>query len=147
MAIGENPVEMTAWTLHGIDAVPVRLSVQAIDRGGLSFVGWKESSAREISVRVRSTLESVSVRLDDGAALRVKIDRDDWGGLELDLPVAVALAAHVGGIDRGLLEGVAFAAELGLDGKLKPVRGVVSIAQGAKAGGVRVLFVSEQSRK
>ncbi len=139
-------VESVAEVLHGIDAFPVRLSVYPTAGGGLSFVGWKEVSAREISIRVRSALQTVSVSLDAGAALRVHIDRDDWSGVELDLCAAVALAAYSGRFDTAKLAGVALSAELALDGRLRPVRGVVSLAEAAKARGARLLVVAKENR-
>lgn len=83
--VEKQSVEIEAATLVGLEGHSVQLSVTATAGGGLSFVGWKESAAREISIRVRSALETVSVRLEDGAALRVHIDRDDYSGSELDL--------------------------------------------------------------
>src|SRR4029077_1068802 len=92
-------VQLEAWTLHGIEGAPVQLRVEPTAGGRLSFSGFKEGCARATSIRVCSALETGTVRLDDGAALRVSIDREEWSGTELDLCAAVALAAYAGRLD------------------------------------------------
>ena len=137
---------LAAATLEGVAAIPAQIVVSEQPSGDLSFVGWSEHSAREISIRVRSALSALSVTFESGAVLRVTVDREDCKGVELDLAVAVALAAYVGRIDREKLSGLTFAAELSLDGTLRPVRGVVSLAEAAKARGARAIVVADANR-
>jgi magnesium chelatase family protein len=148
---GEPPrLELAAATLRGLDGDPCLIVVEPIEQGALSFVGWSEAAARETRIRVVSALSSLPkpLQLDEPAALRVWIDRDGWSGGELDLAVAVALACYAGGrVPREKLERVALSAELALDGRLRPVRGVVSFAEAAKARGARLLVVAPENRR
>lgn len=63
----------------------------------------------------------------------------------LDLSVAMALLAAHQVIDAQGLEDAMFWAELGLDGKLRPVAGSLLVADLAREQGIRRIFVAPQS--
>mgnify|MGYP000334924836 CR=1 FL=1 len=56
-----------------------------------------------------------------------------------DLPLALGLLAGSGQIPDGSFVDTAFVGELGLDGNLQPVRGVLSMAEGCKRAGLAAL--------
>lgn len=61
-------------------------------------------------------------------------------GSGFDLAIAVALLAGAGELPLGRLDGVALLGELGLDGAVRPVRGVLPmVAAAARAGVTRVI--------
>jgi magnesium chelatase family protein len=62
-------------------------------------------------------------------------------GCGLDLPIAVAILTAADTIPAGPATGRVFAAELGLDGRLRPVRGIVPVLTAAAAGGEHVTAV------
>ncbi|CAE21772.1 conserved hypothetical protein [Prochlorococcus marinus str. MIT 9313] len=62
-------------------------------------------------------------------------------GPSLDLPIALALLVASGELDGPLLANLCCAGELGLDGSLRPYRGILAIANLAAAQNVRALVV------
>lgn len=131
-------------TLIGIDAMPVVIEIDLRPPGDQSFVfvGLPDQAVGEAKVRVRSAIKNS--HLDFPAQLVVVNlapgDLRKEGPL-LDLPIAVATLASVGGVPEQELEGVMMAGELGLDGKLRPIEGAVSIAlMAAEKGFSRLLL-------
>jgi magnesium chelatase family protein len=69
-------------------------------------------------------------------------------GSGFDLPIAVALLAGAGELPPAPLEGVAVIGELGLDGAVRPIRGVLPmVAAAAKAGITRVIVPLGNARE
>jgi magnesium chelatase family protein len=62
-------------------------------------------------------------------------------GSGFDLAIAAALLAGAGELPTGPLEGVAVLGELGLDGAVRPVRGVLPMVAAAVRGGVTKVIV------
>jgi magnesium chelatase family protein len=59
-----------------------------------------------------------------------------------DLPIALGLIVTSGQLDRPKLDGLWCAGELGLDGSLRPCRGVIALADLAMRQGARALVVT-----
>lgn len=128
--------------LHGVDAHPVRVEV-SLTPGLPSFtvVGLPQGAVREGRERVVAALKHsgwppptrrITVNLAP-ADLRKE-------GSAFDLPVAMGLLVVAGVVSAERLEGWAFVGELGLDGRLRPVRGVLALAAGCRqGGGVRIV--------
>lgn len=131
------------YALRGIEAVEVQVQVDVtnglptFDIVGLPDVGLKE--ARE---RVRSALRNSGFEFP---LRRVTVNlapadmRKEGPGF--DLPIALAILAAVGVIPEAPLRGLAAVGELGLDGALRPVTGVLSMALAAAGGSLRGLLV------
>src|SRR3954470_21902800 len=69
-------------------------------------------------------------------------------GSAFDLPIAAALLAGAGELPAGPLEGVVVLGELGLDGAVRPVRGVLPmVAAAAQAGLTRVVVPIGNARE
>ena len=65
-----------------------------------------------------------------------------------DLPIALGLLAASGQLASELLDRYAVVGELALDGTMRPVKGALSMAMAAKAGGkVRGLIVPARQRR
>lgn len=62
-------------------------------------------------------------------------------GSVFDLALAVAVLCAAGLVPAGLVDGVALLGELGLDGRVRPVRGVLPAAMAAARAGVAQLLV------
>ena len=106
------------------------------------IVGLPDTAVQESRERIRSALRNsgqrplvsrLTVNLAP-AALRKQ-------GPSFDLPMALALQAAAGRIPLTWLEGLWATGELGLDGSLRPVRGVLAMAEAARAAGARHLLV------
>jgi magnesium chelatase family protein len=62
-------------------------------------------------------------------------------GSGFDIGIAVAILGAAGSVPAGAIDGVAFLGELGLDGQLRPVRGVLPAVAAAAARGFRRVAV------
>jgi magnesium chelatase family protein len=136
-------------TLIGIDALPVVIEIDLRPPGDQNFifVGLPDQAVGEAKVRVRSAIKNSN--LDFPAQLVVVNlapgDLRKEGPL-LDLPIAIATLASNGSVPAQELEGVLLAGELGLDGKLRPIEGAVSIAlMAAEKGFERLLLPLENA--
>lgn len=143
---------MHSAALVGVDAIIVSVEVD-LGPGIQSFqiVGLPDGAVREARVRVKSAMENAGF---GWPSCRVSLNlapadlRKD--GTAFDLPIALALLAATG--DLGA-EGAARAArylaagELSLDGDLRPVRGVLSMAIGARDAGFAGVLVSRDDAR
>ena len=128
--------------LVAIDAIEV--SVEASIAGGLPgvhVVGLPDAAVREARERVRSALRAARLSLP---ASRVVVNLAPADvrkeGPAFDLAIALALLAAQSRLPRGRLASASVVGELGLDGRVRPVRGVLALALAARAAG-RTSFV------
>ena len=133
----------TTAALQGLEAQPVTVEV---DLGpglpALTLVGLADAAVLEARERVRSALRHSGCRVPQGRVV-VNLAPADLRkeGPGFDLPVALGLLLASGQLAPASLEGVWSAGELGLDGTLRPIRGMLSIALQARARGARALLL------
>ena len=130
-------------SLQGLEARPVTVEVDlAPGLPGIQLVGLPDKAIQESRERVRSALRNAGFR---GPLVRVVINLAPADlrkeGPAFDLPIALALLVASGQLDRPRLNGIWCAGELGLDGSLRPIRGVIAIAELAARHGARALVV------
>ncbi len=96
---------------------------------GFTLVGLPDNAVRESRERVVSAIRSIG-KVVTGFRTTVNLSPADLRkeGSALDLPLAVGLLVSTGEIIAPCLDRYVFVGELSLDGLLKPVRGVLSIA-------------------
>jgi magnesium chelatase family protein len=118
-------------TLLGVDGRPVTVEVH-VSNGlpGFTIVGLPDASCREARDRVRAALLSTGL---EWPLRRMTVNLAPSGlrkgGAGLDLAIAVALLVAVGVIEPVAVAGRAFLGELGLDGSLRPVPGIVPLVE------------------
>lgn len=130
--------------VFGIDAYDVCVEVDVAQ--GLPnwlLVGLPAGEVKESRERVSAALANsgfilpprrITVSLSPGDLRKV--------GTGFDLPIAVALLVALGVIPEEAVSGLAFVGELGLDGAVRGVRGVLSVARHlASHGRVRALVL------
>jgi magnesium chelatase family protein len=133
----------TTAALQGLEAQPVTVEV---DLGpglpALTLVGLADAAVLEARERVRSALRHSGYRVPQGRVV-VNLAPADLRkeGPGFDLPVALGLLVASGQLAPASLAGVWSAGELGLDGSLRPIRGMLSIALQARACGARALLL------
>src|SRR5579864_7618255 len=122
---------------EGIEVRPVDVQVQvAAGMPAFSIVGLPDKAVSEARERVRSALIASGLALP---ARRITINLAPADlpkeGSHYDLPIALGLMAAIGAIPHDALSGFTVLGELGLDGSIAPVAGVLPAAIGANARG------------
>ncbi len=131
--------------LQGIDAPLVTVEVHlANGLPGLSIVGLPEAAVRESKDRVRAALLHSHFQFP---ARRITInlapaDLPKEGG-RYDLAIALGILAASGQIPDQRLQTSEFVGELALDGSLRPVRGVITVAMAARQAGRRLVIPAD----
>lgn len=124
--------------VSGVSAYPVCVEVD-IDRGLPAFcmVGSLGSEVRESRERVQVALKNVGVDLPPNH-ITVNLSPGDTRkeGTAFDLPIAVGILEASGCLRAEASRDILFLGELGLDGELKKVRGVLPIVRHAAQLGI-----------
>jgi magnesium chelatase family protein len=106
------------------------------------MVGLAEAAVREARVRVQSALAGLGVLLDEYAVTLSLAPADlRKTGATLDLAIALAILGAIGELSPLSVEGTLVLGELGLDGTLRPVRGLLPQLEGARQRGLRAAVV------
>lgn len=116
-------------TLVGIDGAPVTVEVHvAAGIPSFSIVGLPDASCRESRDRVRAALQSSGLRWpQQRITVNLAPTGQRKGGAVLDLPIAVALLVADGQLRPEQIAERGFLGELGLDGSIRRVPGVLSL--------------------
>lgn len=134
---------VAASVVVGLEARPIQVEVCS-SRGPSFFqlVGLAEAAVREARVRVASALAGLDVLLDE-YAITVNLAPADLrkAGATLDLAIALGILVALGRIGEHVLDGSLLLGELGLDGTLRPVRGLLPQLDGAKRRGLHTAIV------
>lgn len=116
--------------LLGIRAIPVDVEVDSSPGlPGFSLVGLPDNSVRESRERVVSSIRSSGYAASE-SRITVNLSPADLKkeGTSLDLPLAIGMLAASEEIQIDRPERFVFLGELSLDGHVKPVHGVLSVA-------------------
>ncbi len=136
--------------IDGIDARIVEVEVDATGRGEQSFVsvvGLPDAAVKESRDRVRSAIKSCGLAHPKGATI-VNLAPADMKkeGAAFDLPIAAAIVAATGLIDRERLAKAMLVGELALDGSVRPVKGMIPIGlNAAETPGVKALLAPAEN--
>ncbi|MFM7314527.1 MAG: magnesium chelatase domain-containing protein, partial [Cyanobium sp.] len=129
--------------LIGLEAAAVAVEVDiAPGLPGLLMVGLPDAAVQESRERVRAAVRNSGLRMPLTRVI-VNLAPADLRkeGPAFDLPIALAVLAASGQLDAAALDGVWCAGELGLDGRLRPMRGALALALAARRAGARALLL------
>ena len=130
-------------SVYGIGGRLVRVEVD-VSQGMPCFqmVGMLSSEVREARERVRVALKNIGIPLP-AMCINVNLSPADLRkeGASFDLPVALGILLSLEYIRPETLQDTLVVGELGLNGEIKPVKGVLSVAQEAKRTGLRTCIV------
>src|SRR6478609_9325050 len=124
----------TSFWITGIDArrIDVEAHVESGTAPAFAVVGLADRAVQEARQRVRSGIKSASYRFP---SVRVTVNlapaRERKQGSGFDLAIALAILAASGQVESAAVGRVGAAAELGLDGRLRPIQGTIAIAEAA----------------
>ena len=132
-----------SMVIHGVEAVPVRVEADVSDGMPMfTIVGYVSAQVREAQDRVRTALRNLGIVLPPK---RIVINlapadiRKD--GSRFDLPIAAAVLQAVGRIPLGSLEDTMMIGELGLNGDIQAVNGVLSSVLEARRIGMKACIL------
>jgi magnesium chelatase family protein len=120
---------------EGIEAVPVDVQVQiAPGHPNFILVGLPDKAVKESGERVRAALFASGIGLPP-KRITVNLAPADLPkeGSHYDLPIALGVMAAIGAIPQDALDGYLALGELGLDGRLAHVGGVLPAAIAAQS--------------
>jgi len=136
--------QVHSFVLRGIEPIGCEVEVDVADRGlpKTTIVGLPDAAVRESMERVRSAIENSGFVYPE-ARLLVSLAPGDIRkeGPVFDLPIAVGLLMAVGAVRTDRHKRLLFAGELALDGRLRPVGGVINLAMLAKSLGAEGVVV------
>ena len=133
--------------LEGIEGYLVQVEADASDGlPGFHMVGYLASEVREAEERVRTALKNSGIRLPPKRVM-INLSPADVrkDGTAFDLPIAVAVLAAYGIVEASVLKGSAFIGELGLNGQVKAVRGVLPLVSALRDLGWKRCFLPEEN--
>ena len=128
----------------GVDGHRVAVEVHAA-RGipGLTIVGLPDASCREARDRVRAAvLASGASWTDQRVTVNLAPSSTRKVGSALDLAIAIAVLVASGQLEPEMVRDLAFVGELGLDGTVRAVPGIVPIVDALRDGQVVVPVAS-----
>ncbi len=129
--------------VHGIDAFPVEVEVQ-VTSGDIRIVvvGLPDTAVKESKDRVTAALTSSGFRIPIGRSVINLAPADvRKEGPYFDLPIAIGMLSASGQIQARKINNYAMVGELALNGKIRPVKGALSIALSFKKLGRKGMLI------
>ncbi len=131
--------------LIGIDAYPIEVEVD-VNAGlpSVAVVGLPDNAVRESIARVKSAIVNTGYPFPPR---RITINLAPAGlkkeGSGFDLPIAIGILSALEMLPPDILRDYLLVGELSLDGRVKPVRGALSVALRARDDGFKGVIVPE----
>jgi magnesium chelatase family protein len=136
-----------AMALVGVRGHPVEIEAD-IENGlpALLLVGLPDTALREARDRIRSAIVNSG---ESWPQRRITVGLSPASlpkrGSGFDLGIAAAIAAAAGIVPAARLSGMVFMGELGLDGRVRPVPGVLPAAAAAVGAGFATMVVAPEN--
>ena len=133
-----------SFVLQGIEPAPCEVEVDVATSGlpKTTVVGLPDTAVKESAERVRSAMINSGYGFPDARILIGLAPADTLKtGPVYDLPIAVGLLRARGELRSDDHADLLFAGELALDGRLRPVNGVINLALLARRNGCRGVVV------
>lgn len=138
--------------VHGVNAVPVEVEVNAADSGNIDIklVGLPDAAVRESVDRVVTAIKNSGLRWPN-KPITINLAPADLRkeGPSFDLPIAIGMVSLAqeqnGMLKEGALEKCAMAGELALDGRVRPIKGILPLTLQAKQKGLKAIFVPREN--
>jgi len=148
LSLPEHPVRVLSADLVGVDATAIEIEASVCSRasGAPRILGLPDAAVREAYHRVRTAFTSLHLSFPHGRiVINLAPARTRKGGSGFDLGLALGLACFTEALARTSVRGLLAVGELGLDGSLRSVPGILSMAQLATRLGVPRLLCPVES--
>ena len=112
---------------------------------GFEIVGLPDAAVKEARDRVRAAAKSSGIPFPvSRITVNLAPANLKKSGSHYDLPILLSILGAAGSVRRPSSE-CAFLGELGLDGKIRPISGVLPMALAAKAAGIQNIYVPAEN--
>jgi len=139
-------VKTYSAAVMGLEATTITIEVNLTKGTMFHLSGMADTAVKESYDRISAALPNIGY-ITPSACLTINLSPADLKkeGSGFDLPMAVGILAADGKVDCGRLKDYMLVGELGLDGKLKPVRAVLPIAIRARKERFKGLIVPKDN--
>ena len=130
----------------GIEAVPVTVEVDVTRGLGVHLVGLADIAVKESLLRTMTALQSVGFRIP-GKKIVINLAPADMhkNGSGFDVPIALGIIAASGQMDFPDMSQYLIMGELGLDAGIRPIQGVLPMAEMAQKRQMKACILPEES--
>jgi magnesium chelatase family protein len=138
---------ITSSALLGVHAIPVHVEAHvAFNMPSFCIVGLPDATVKEARDRIRAAIKQTGLIFPRGR-VTVNLAPADVKkqGPIYDLPVALAILLATGQIQPSSIQNCLVVGELGLQGDVRPVKGVLNTAVMAKQMGINEIFVPQEN--
>ena len=132
----------------GVSAMTVTVEVSMGEGSGFFMVGLPDNAVKESAQRIASAFEESGIKVP-GKRFTVNLAPADLKkeGSAYDLPIAIGILGAVGMLKSDELERYVIMGELGLDGRLRPIKGVLPIAIEARKRGCKGIIIPVENAR
>lgn len=135
------------FSLLGLETVAIEIEAHVVfgaDSPSMTIVGLPDKAIQEARQRIRaSTRESGCPISEHNVSVNLAPAEVRKEGAGFDLPMALAILTATGVVDDPVADEVVAVGELAFDGRLRPVPGVLSVAEAAVRAGYRDVVCPE----
>ena len=133
--------------VRGIYGVPILVETDISDGlPGLTMVGYLTSAVKESADRVKTAMKNTGISLPP-KKITINLSPADTKkeGTGFDLAIAVSMLCSLGMFPAESVDDMLFLGELGLDGAVKPIRGVLPMVEMAKDRGCKACILPKEN--
>lgn len=141
--------KINSMYLRGLEGVPVLVEADVSDGlPGYSFVGYLASEVKESQDRVRTAIRNLNLSLPP-KKVTINLSPADVRkeGTGFDLAIATAILTAYGIFLPDAMNQTVIVGELGLDGRVKGIPGILALTAWAKQNGYSRIFLPEENLK
>lgn len=134
---------ITTGSVHGIDSMLMQVEVDiAKTMPAFDMVGMLSGEVKEARERVRVALRNSGIALPPvHITVNISPANVKKEGTAYDLPIAIGILVSLGHIPAEYVNGICIIGELGLNGEVKPVKGILPIVRQARKKGMRACIL------
>lgn len=135
--------------ISGIESLLAAVEVDvSTGMPGFEMVGQLSNEVREARERVKVALKNAGVEIP-AKRITISISPADMRkeGAAYDLPIAIGVLVSLGYIPEDYVKDTLIVGELGLDGRVRSVKGILPIARKAKQSGLRRCIIPKANTK
>lgn len=132
--------------VNGLEVTTITVEVSVTKGVNFHLSGLADTAIKESRDRIASALKNNGIKLPvvDTTINMAPADlRKEGSGY--DLPMAIGILAAIGKVKTDMLSDYMIMGELGLDGKIQPIRGALPITIRARKEGFKGLIVPQQN--